>query len=336
MPCFPVDNGNRAGRRKNRKDREDKGFMVLDILKLILPITAMLLVGIGARKWNRFGPEGAKAFRTVVGNVMLPAVLFDAFLFTDYSTDILVTGFTVFFWMVLALAIGYGMRRLMPDHARFLPFLITADEVGMLGYSLIGLLSGSVGVAAMAKCDIGHTFFVFAIAVPMLQAMSGEKASVKSVANSLIHSRPLLAMGAGIILGLLGVGKWIDAGQMSGIYHAVIDMISGPTTALILISLGYELSFRKELLKPVMKACLLRLAVMAVVGALCAFIIFRFVAYDKMLMTVLLLLITLPPSYAVTIFGDLGDEMEFISTTISFSTLLSLIMYIGIIVFALM
>lgn len=310
--------------------------MIFDILKLILPIAAMLLIGMAARKWNWFTPDGARAFRSIVGNVMLPAVLLDAFLFAEYSTDILVIGGMTLVWMLLALGLGYLLRRFMGKHGTFLPFLVTADEVGMLGYSLIGLLFGTAGVAALAMCDLGHTFFVFAIAVPLLQAVTGQKSSLKSIASGIIHSYPFDAMMIGIILGLAGVGRIIDGNAaVSSIYHAMIDMISGPTTALILISLGYELSFRKEVMKPVLKAYLIRLTVMIVVGALCSFLIFRFVPYTKTLMTALLLLVTLPPSFSMAIFGDLGNDSEFVSTTMSFGTLVGLVLYIGVCVFAL-
>jgi len=104
---------------------------------------------------------------------------------------------------------------------------------------------------------------------------------------------------------------------------------------LILISLGYELAFRKEVMKSVLQAYALRLVIMAGVGALCSFLIFRFVPYSKTLMTALLLLVTLPPSFSMSIFGDLGEESEFVSTTMSFGTLLGLILYIGVSVFAL-
>lgn len=310
--------------------------MFAEILKLIMPITALLLIGMAARRWNWFSPAGAQAFRSVVSRIMLPAVLLDAFLFADYSTDILVVGGMVLVWMLLALGAGYPLRRFLKEHNRFLPFLTTADEVGMLGYSLIGLLFGSMGVASLAMCDLGHTFFVFAIAVPLLQASTGQKTGIKDIFNSILHSYPLVAMLIGIVLGVLGVGRGIDANPAVGmIYHSVIDMISGPTTALILISLGYELSLRRDVMKYVIQAYLLRLAAMAVVGILCSFLIFRLVPYSKTLMTALLLLVTLPPSFAISIFGDLGNESEFVSTTMSFGTLLSLILYIGISVFAL-
>lgn len=310
--------------------------MVVDILKLILPIVAMLLIGMGAKKWNWFRPEGAQAFRSIVGKVMLPAVLLDAFIFADYSTDILIIGGMVLLWMLLALGAGFLVRGLMKKHGTYLPFLVTADEVGMLGYSLISLLFGTAGVASMALCDLGHTFFVFAIAVPLLQTFTGQKTSLKSVLKSILNSYPFDAMMIGIILGLCGVGRLIDANpSVSVIYHAMIDMISGPTTALILISLGYELAFRKEVMKSVLQAYALRLVIMAGVGALCSFLIFRFVPYSKTLMTALLLLVTLPPSFSMSIFGDLGEESEFVSTTMSFGTLLGLILYIGVSVFAL-
>lgn len=310
--------------------------MLENILKLILPIIAMLLIGMGARKWNWFSSEGAQAFRKIVGNVMLPAVLLDAFIFADYSADILVLGGMTLVWMLLALGLGFPARKLMKTHGKYLPFLVTADEVGMLGYSLIGLLFSTAGVASMAMCDLGHTFFVFAIAVPLLQAYSGQKASVKSILESILHSYPLMAMLAGIILGLSGLGRVINANPAVGtVYHAMIDMISGPTTALILISLGYDLAFRKEVMKPVVKAYVIRLVIMSLVGAVCSFIMFRFVPYTKTLMTVILLLVTLPPSFSMSIFGDLGDEAEFVSTTMSFGTLVSLILYVGISIFAL-
>lgn len=310
--------------------------MFLDILNLILPITALLLIGMAARKWNWFSPEGAQAFRSIISRMMLPVVLLDAFLFADYSTDILICGGMVLVWMLLALGAGYPMRRFMKEHGKYLPFLTTADEVGMLGYSLIGLLFGTAGVASMAMCDLGHTFFVFAIAVPLLQMASGQKTSVKDILNSILHSYPLMAMLLGIILGLLGVGRVIDANPAVGtVYHTMIDMLSGPTTALILISLGYELSFRKDVMVSVVKAYMIRLFIMALVGSLCTFIIFRFVPYNKMLMTSLLLLVTLPPSFSMAIFGDLGDDAEFVSTTMSFGTLVGIILYIGVSVFAL-
>ena len=309
--------------------------MVLEIFKLIVPITAMLLIGMAARKWHWFEPAGAQAFRSIIGKVMLPAVLLDAFLFADYSTDILVIGGMVLLWMLLALGAGYLVKPLMKEHNTYLPFLTTADEVGMLGYSLISLLFGSAGVASMAMGDLGHTFFVFAIAVPLLQAVNGRKTTVKDILSSLVHSYPLDAMMIGIILGVAGVGRMIDGSPAGVIYHAAIDMISGPTTALILISLGYELSFRKDIMKAVVKAYAIRLVVMAAVGALCTFLIFRFVPYNKMLMTAMLLLVTLPPSFSISMFGDLGEESEFIATTMSFGTLLSLIFYIGVSVFAL-
>ena len=317
--------------------RQQKGDeMFIDILKLILPIIVMLLVGMAAKKWNWFTMEGAKAFRNIVGKVMLPAVLLDAFIFADYSTDILVIGGMVLLWMLAALALGFPARKLMKKHGKYLPFLVTADEVGMLGYSLIGLLFGSAGIASMALCDLGHTFFVFAIAVPLLQAFTGQKATVKSVVSSILHSFPFDAMMIGIILGLLGVGRFIDANPAVGsIYHALIDMISGPTTALILISLGYELAFRKEVMKSVVQAYAIRLVIMAGVGALCSFLIFRFVPYSKPLMTSLLLLVTLPPSFSMAIFGDLGEDAEFVSTTMSFGTLVGLVLYIAVSVFAL-
>ena len=66
-----------------------------------------------------------------------------------------------------------------------------------------------------------------------------------------------------------------------------------------------------------------------------AFIVFRFVPYDRVLLFSILLLFLLPPSFAVPMFSKLEGYEEYISTTISFCTIITLLIFIVMAAFAL-
>ena len=67
---------------------------------------------------------------------------------------------------------------------------------------------------------------------------------------------------------------------------------------------------------------------MGATGALVAFVVFRFVPYDRVLLFSILLLFFLPPSFAVPMFSKLKGYEEYISTTISFYTIITLLIFI--------
>ena len=138
-----------------------------------------------------------------------------------------------------------------------------------------------------------------------------------------------------MILGLAGVDELLSGAPVWSTYTAVVEFISAPTTVLVLLFLGYSLSVRRDLMRPVVTTALLRLAVTGAVSALVAFVVFRFVPFDRVLLFSILLVYLLPPSFAIPVFSKLeaGDE-EYVSTTISFSTLVSLLVFVVMAVFA--
>ena len=75
---------------------------------------------------------------------------------------------------------------------------------------------------------------------------------------------------------------------------------------------------------------------MAAMWAFCALsclIIFRFVPYSKETMTALILAFSLPASYAIPMFGKFEGQRDYVSTTISFETVLTLIVFVALTVF---
>ncbi len=308
--------------------------MVLSILQMVLPVLITFGLGYLCNRKKVFGTEGLAGLKAVVGNVTLPAVLFFAFFTAEYSGKIALMFATVFLSCTLGLLMGYVLRRLVKPYGKFMPFLVTNFEGGMLGYALFGLLyAGQTQIFAMV--DIGQSFCAFTVFLAALKATGGEKVNVKALGKNMLHNVVFVCITLGAVLGALGVGKWLLSLPVGGIISDVIRFIAAPTSALILIIVGYELSFQKALLSPVLKTIGLRLAVMYALLAVGAFAVFSIIPFEKPLFVAMLLAYSMPAPFIVPLYADVTGHGEYISTTLSVQTLLSVALFIGIAVYSL-
>ncbi len=308
--------------------------MFLSILQMALPVLITFGLGYLCKRKKIFSADGLAGLKAVVGNVTLPAVLFFAFFTAEYSGKIALTFATVFLSCVIGLILGFVLRRFVKPYGKFLPFLVTNFEGGMLGYALFGLLyTGQTHVFAMV--DIGQTFCAFTVFLATLKATGGEKVDIKALGKNMLHNVVFVCITLGAILGILGIGKWVLSSPVGAIVNDVIRFIAAPTSALILIIVGYELSFEKSLLTPVLKTVGLRLAVMYALLTVGALIVFSIIPYEKPLFVAMLLAYSMPAPFIIPLYADVTGNGEYISTTLSVQTLLSIALFIGIAAYSL-
>ena len=306
--------------------------MFLNVLEMVLPIFVTLLLGVMVRKRNIIDENGCEAIRKLVGSVMLPVVLFNAFLFADYSKDMILILIVVFVSELILLGLGYLLERFVPDHAKFFPFLLCTMECGALGYPLIAMLYGPKGISELAVMDAGNCVFTIGIVVPLLLAADGSSENPRSIIKKAVTSPTFIAMLLGIVMGLVVHAD--DALMTSRIfecYKKVGEFIAGPTGMLILITVGYGIVLRKDL---VVFTALIRLAASAALCALSCLIVFRFIPFDKDTQVALMIAFALPASYSLLMFGKFEGHKDYASTTISFETILYLLVFIGITIYA--
>ena len=139
----------------------------------------------------------------------------------------------------------------------------------------------------------------------------------------------------GVILGVTGISKFLLSSPVGSLISSSISFISAPVSGLILIIVGYELSFRRELFIPVFKTILLRLAVMLVLLILGRIIIFTFIPFNKPQFVALLLAYSLPAPFIIPLYTDVGKEGEYISTVLSIETVFSIFLFAGIAAYSL-
>ena len=140
----------------------------------------------------------------------------------------------------------------------------------------------------------------------------------------------------GIICGATGIGKLVLNSSVGGIVTSVISMIAAPTSAIVLLVVGYELNMKRELMKKVLITVATRLAIMAVLLVVVSAIVTGIFGYDKELEVALMVLYSLPAPFIIPMFADLGDDSEYVSTTLSVNTVVTIILFVFISAFYIM
>ena len=301
--------------------------MITEILSKVLPVLVMIALGRLCETKQIINDEQHAGLKAIVSDILLPVVLFQAFFTADYGKRMLLVFVLVFVGYGAALAAGYALRRFVKPYDRFMPLLMTSAEGGMLGYALYALLCGADQTKTYALVDIGQTVFAYTVFLTALKAAGGEKMTPKFIMKNIVTNKGCIGMLSGIVLGALGVYRAIDGTAAGEIVSSLLSFITAPTSALILIIMGYQLHVSKQLLRPVLTTMGLRLGVLAVVCAVVSGILFAVIPFDKGLLLALMLQYTLPAPFIIPLYADLGDDAEYVSTTLSLGTVLAVLLF---------
>ena len=301
--------------------------MITEILSKVLPVLVMIALGRLCETKQIINDEEHAGLKAIVGDILLPVVLFQAFFTADYGKRMLLVFVLVFIGYGAALAAGYALRRFVKPYGRFMPLLMTSAEGGMLGYALYALLCGADQTKTYAMVDIGQTVFAYTVFLTALKAAGGEKMTPKFIVKNIVTNKACIGMLSGIVLGALGVYRAIDGTAAGEIVSSLLSFITAPTSALILMIMGYQLHVSRQLLRPVLTTMGLRLGVLAVVCAAVSGILFAVIPFDKGLLLALMLQYSLPAPFIIPLFADMGDDAEYVSTTLSLGTVLAVLLF---------
>ena len=117
--------------------------MITQILAKVLPVLVMIALGRVCATKGILNDDQHAGLKNIIGDILLPVVLFQAFFTAEYGRRMLLVFVLVFAGYGAALAAGYGLRRFVKPYDRFMPLLMTSAEGGMLGYALYALLCGA-------------------------------------------------------------------------------------------------------------------------------------------------------------------------------------------------
>ena len=292
------------------------------ILQKALPVFVMLALGVLCCKKQIIPREGISAMKTFAVNITLPAVMFSAFASAEYSARSLWAPLIIFAVCVLMLLAGMAGCRMLGLRGRLSPYLATGFEAGMLGYALFALLYPSEPTASFAMVDLGQVLFVFTLYKALLAGRSG----LKGVVREALHAPTVWAIVIGILFGATGLYRALEPSGISSVLDASAAFVAAPTSAVILLTIGYDLGSGRIEWRKTFRLALLRLIIAAIALAV-VLLVDRYLLGGLMHSGALLLLFILPPPYVLPVFADVEEERADVSSTLSALTLISLVLF---------
>ena len=292
----------------------------------VFPIVFLLGLGMFFKRKNILSNEQVEGLKFVSMNVFLPLVLFRSFLNNTYDLSTLSYLVVLFPLCLLMLEAGYLLKKRMKTD-NCIPFMMTGFEVGMLGYALYGFLDGTGDLTPLALVDFGHSIFMFSTYFVLLN-MSFGKGSVKDSILSTMRSPFFVAFISGLFCGVLGLGKLLQGSLLMGFIDALFEVFSKALSATILISLGYGIEIRKEVLKQSLILVVFRM-ILSFISAFIAIKAFDLlIGVDEKMLKALLVFFILPPTYTVAAYVKDARSMKLVSTMSSIYTILSVVSYL--------
>ncbi len=292
---------------------------ITSILATVLPVVLMLGAGVLCRRKALISREGVNALKSVVVNITLPAVLLNAFATTQYTFMDVAIPLMMFAVCLAAWFLGKLGGRLLGIPSRFVPFLTTGFEAGMLGYALFEMLYGAGRTAEFARLDLGQVLFVFTVYKLLLGVEGPQHTDPKALLKEMVLSPIILAIAGGVLLGATGLYQALIPSGVSAVFDACAAFISAPTSAIILLTIGYDLVLSDIPWASTIKVVALRLAIMTALRFAFQGLVGLFWP-GAGLTAAMAVMFILPPPFVLPVFADDAQQRVYVSSALSVST----------------
>lgn len=143
-----------------------------------------------------------------------------------------------------------------------------------------------------------------------------------------MHSKVFWGVFLGIILGVTGVFNTFLTTVVGQTYDACQQMLTSAISAIILIVVGYGLSFKREMLLKCLRGILARIVISALLLCMTMLLLGSVMTTPEKI-AALILYTFLPPTFVVPTYAKTEEEMQLLSTTISLYCVFTVLVFIA-------
>lgn len=302
----------------------------MDVLQIVMPVLVMIILGMLCRKWKILTGEGVANMKVLVTNVMLPVAIFHALATAEYNKETGILILIMLIMLVVSFSLGFVLKPFLKGkYQRYLPFMVSVYEGGLMAYPLYTSLCGSENLSHVAVLDIAGLLFGFSIYMGMLgQVEDGGKIDVKKLFSSAIRTPAFIASVLGIIAGLSKIIIILLDSPFGGVYQSVENILTTSVTAIILLVVGYSMELNANLLKPCITTILLRMILQGVMMAGVLFAVHSLVGDSQIVNLAIITYMSSPATFSMQTFMKDEEGSAYVSTTNSMYCLVSILVYI--------
>lgn len=298
---------------------------ILAILQVIVPIFVVIGLGVLARKKQMMKPEEIQGLQNFVVKFALPCVVFNSCVTAEIGTESLTTMVLAFLMVLCGTFWAFRFGRKIFAYHNF-PMLFAAQETGMLGIPLFLILFGAGEVYRMGVLDMIQAAVGFPV-IAILSADAGENPHPAEIAKK-VCSSPLLIMAVlGLAMNFSGLADILNNAGVLCILTESTGFLTQPISVLMIFSVGYNFSLKKESRGPVLKISALRFCICAAFGLLIQLALCLIPDVDRLTRITMLMYCTLSTSYLAPGLGRSQEDYTVASGVCSVLTVVSLMVF---------
>lgn len=307
------------------------------MFSFLLPIILSLGIGVFCKRKKLLDSGAVEALKTLVTTFFLPMLAFRMFSTASLQGTAVFLGILSFGLLSLALLLGFITRRFLGEYGEFGCFLMSSAEGGMIGVGLFQMLYGPENLPYLAPVELGQGLFYFIVYLTVLTGKcmppSSKKrsaaASAAAVAKRILTTPVFDGCLAGILYQLLSLPALAGKTGFSVPLYACIDGFTALIIPLILIAIGYELSFSQKVWRAVLKTTALRLCIMGACVLMGIWIIHTVGITDPGCAIALAFEFSLPPSFLIVVYVGDRRHQQYLNAALSFCVLVTLFFAAG-------
>lgn len=286
------------------------------VMSALMPVLLIVLFGVLLRKRKVLSEKTVSELKSLLTNNILPVVIFNA-LATAKLTDRswIQIGFMLVILFV-TFGAGFLVRPLIQQpYRKYVPFMVSLYEGGMIAYPLYAQLCGSENLNKIAILDIAGILFGFGIYMNVLASVeSGEKGSLKKTLMNALKMPAFVAAVLGVIMDCTGLVDPFVESEVGKVYNAIVRTVSAPLTPMILLTVGYSIEADRKVIIPCLKTIGLRVLIQGAMIAVTIFATHRVLGVDSMRDKAVLIFMSAPATYSVQSFIKDPRGANFAST----------------------
>jgi len=306
---------------------------IINMLGPVLPIIVLVILGKILNYKQYILPATIAEIKKFLLNICLPCTLFNMTLFMHIEANsFLMIGLS--YVMLCVFLVGGKLCNFIPFlRNKFNPYICSGTGFMLVGMALYTMIYGTDNLEIYSFIGVGNELFVWTVYLVLFKFETSETHKFDlSTAKNIIKSPLILSMVFGMILNLLGVGDLLNSSEIGlGILKS-ITTLSGLASPLILVTLGYGLTFKAKYLKESMKLVISRLIVMFGLGFLFKFLVIDFFFEPSLILDLSFIgFFVLPPMFTLTLLVEgvsSEEEVEIVNSAIGISTIISIILLI--------
>lgn len=304
---------------------------VTETLVSVLPILFLIGVGMVLRVTRVLDDAGVEALKKLVVNVVLPAVLFNAFLALEFQTEYIAILVLIPALCLLLLVLGHVVRRVLPGHSAVTPYLFTGFEFGMLGIALFTAAYGVENLPVVGMVGLGHEFFIWFVFVTLLRRSMEGAVSAGETLRSFVTSPLIIAIAAGLLLNVLGLAPVLANNPVGAALLQTLSYLAAVIVPVILIVVGHGTRLTRDGVMQAAPLVVLRFATALTLALLLNhFVISGWLGLPPIVEAAVFTLLILPPPFIVPIFlpRSRRDEITYANNVLSLHTVVSLVAFV--------